>query len=163
VAPQNISESHETRSEKEQRSEHDCIFCRIAARAVDAKIVFEDNASMAFLDARPLFPGHCLLIPKAHYDTMADLPKDLLGRLFSNAQDLAAVVKSGMQAEGTFVAANNTVSQSVPHFHIHVVPRRRKDGLRGFFWPRHAYSSEDEMNAVRDILCSQMKHYMGNR
>jgi len=118
---------------------------------------------MAFLDARPLFPGHCLLIPKAHYDTMADLPKDLLGRLFSNAQDLAAVVKSGMQAEGTFVAANNTVSQSVPHFHIHVVPRRRKDGLRGFFWPRHAYSSEDEMNAVRDILCSQMKHYMGNR
>jgi histidine triad (HIT) family protein len=141
----------------------DCLFCRIAARRLDAKIVFEDDASLAFLDARPLFPGHCLLIPKAHYETIADLPKDTIAHLFSNVQDLASVVKNAMQAEGTFVAANNTVSQSVPHFHIHVVPRRRKDGLRGFFWPRHAYSSEDEMNAVRDVLRAEVKTQISNR
>ena len=143
--------------------ENDCVFCQIATGEKEAKVVFEDDASLAFLDARPLFPGHCLLIPKAHYETIADVPKHLIGTLFSNAQDLAAVVKSAMQAEGTFVAANNTVSQSVPHFHIHIVPRRRKDGLRGFFWPRHAYSSEDEMNAVRDILRAEVKAQIANR
>jgi histidine triad (HIT) family protein len=151
VAP---AKNHEPR---EQTRATDCVFCQIAARDVDAKIVFEDDVSMAFLDSRPLFPGHCLLISKTHYGTIAELPKDVVAHLFSNAQDLAAVVKSAMQAEGTFVAVNNTVSQSVPHFHIHVVPRRRKDGLRGFFWPRHAYSSEDEMIAVRDILCARMR------
>lgn len=134
-----------------------CVFCRIAGREADAKIVFEDDVSLAFLDSRPLFPGHCLLVSKDHYETIAELPKDLIGRLFSNAQYLAGAVKGAMQAEGTFVAVNNTVSQSVPHFHIHIVPRRRKDGLRGFFWPRHAYSSEDEMAAVRDVLSSWMK------
>ena len=139
--------------------EKDCVFCQIATGEKEAKIVFEDDVSLAFLDARPLSPGHCLLIPKAHYETIADLPKDLIGRLFSNAQDLAAVVKGAMQAEGTFVAVNNTVSQSVPHFHVHIVPRRRKDGLRGFFWPRHGYSSEEEMAAVRDVLSSpKWKH-----
>jgi histidine triad (HIT) family protein len=110
--------------------------------------VFEDNISVAFLDSRPLFPGHCLLIAKAHYETFADLPGNLIGPLFSNAQRLAAAVKNAMSAEGTFVAINNTVSQSVPHFHIHIVPRRRKDGLRGFFWPRNPYASEDEMARV---------------
>jgi histidine triad (HIT) family protein len=137
--------------------EPSCVFCQIAGREADAKIVFEDDVSLAFLDSRPLFPGHCLLISKDHYETIADLPNDLIGRLFSNAQYLAGAVKGAMQAEGTFVAVNNTVSQSVPHFHIHIVPRRRKDGLRGFFWPRHAYSSEDEMAAVRDVLSSWMK------
>jgi histidine triad (HIT) family protein len=141
----------------------DCVFCRIAARQDDAKIVFEDDVSMAFLDSRPLFPGHCLLISKTHYETIADLPKDLVGRLFSNTQDLAAVVKGAMQAEGTFVAVNNTVSQSVPHFHVHIVPRRRRDGLRGFFWPRHGYSSEEEMAAVRDVLSSWLKKSISNR
>jgi len=143
--------------------EKNCVFCQIATGEKEAKVVFEDGASLAFLDARPLFPGHCLLVPKAHYETIADVPKHLIGTLFSNAQDLAAVVKSAMQAEGTFVAANNTVSQSVPHFHIHIVPRRRKDGLRGFFWPRHAYSSVDEMNAVRDILRTEVKAQIPNR
>jgi len=141
----------------------DCAFCQIAARQDDAKIVFEDDVSMAFLDSRPLFPGHCLLISKTHYETIADIPKDLIGRLFSNTQDLAAVVKGAMQAEGTFVAVNNTVSQSVPHFHVHIVPRRRRDGLRGFFWPRHGYSSEEEMAAVRDVLSSWWKKSIGNR
>ena len=146
MAPQKIHELH--------GQEKDCVFCRIAARETEAKIVFEDDVSLAFLDARPLFPGHSLLITKTHYETIDVIPKDLIGALFSNAQDLAAAVKGAMQAEGTFVAVNNTVSQSVPHFHVHIVPRRRKDGLRGFFWPRHAYSGEDEMIAVRDVLLS---------
>jgi histidine triad (HIT) family protein len=143
--------------------EKHCLFCRIASGEEDAKIVFEDDVSMAFLDSRPLFPGHCLLISKGHYETIADLPKDLIGRLFSNAQDLAAAVKGAMEAEGTFVAANNTVSQSVPHFHIHIVPRRRRDGLRGFFWPRHGYSSEDEMVAVRDVVSSWVRKSIPNQ
>jgi len=138
--------------EKSGDSEKPCTFCRIAASDVDAKIVFEDGVSIAFLDSRPLFPGHCLLITKAHYETFANLPRELIGPLFSNAQDLAIAVKTAMKAEGTFVAINSTVSQSVPHFHIHVVPRRKKDGLRGFFWPRRPYSGEDEMNAVRDAV-----------
>jgi histidine triad (HIT) family protein len=142
--------------------ETDCLFCRVAAGRADAQIVFEDDVSIALLDARPLFPGHCLLISKAHHETLSDLPKELIARLFSNAQDLAAAVKGAMQAEGTFVAVNNTVSQSVPHFHIHIVPRRRKDGLRGFFWPRHAYSSEDEMIAVRNVLSSWVEKSIRN-
>lgn len=147
----------EQKTDAATERETGCVFCRIAGREAGAKIVFEDDVSLAFLDSRPLFPGHCLLISKDHYETIADLPNDLIGRLFSNAQYLAGAVKGAMQAEGTFVAVNNTVSQSVPHFHIHIVPRRRKDGLRGFFWPRHAYSSEDEMAAVRDVLSSWMK------
>lgn len=112
---------------------------------------------MAFLDSRPLFPGHCLLVPKDHYKTLDDLPPELLGPLFSNAQRLAAEVRKAMNAEGTFVAMNNVVSQSVPHFHIHIVPRRNKDGLKGFFWPRRKYESEQEQNAVRDALRLQLK------
>jgi len=137
--------------------EDECVFCRIVSGNVDAQIVFEDKFSLAFLDSRPLFPGHCLLIAKAHYETFADIPSELIGPLFSIAQRLSAAVKKAMNAEGTFVAMNNTVSQSVPHFHIHVVPRRRKDGLRGFFWPRHPYASEDEMARVREAVRSELK------
>ena len=118
---------------------------------------------MAFLDSRPLFPGHCLLVPKDHYETLDDLPHELLGPLFSNAQRLAAVVRNAMNAEGTFVAMNNVVSQSVPHFHIHIVPRRKKDGLKGFFWPRRKYESEEEQNAVRDALRLQLKKEKAKR
>jgi histidine triad (HIT) family protein len=134
-----------------------CVFCRIASRELAAQIVFEDELSVAFLDSRPLFPGHCLLIPKAHYETLADIPSDLIGPLFSNVQRLATAVQNAMSAEGTFIGINNTVSQSVPHFHIHVVPRRRKDGLRGFFWPRHPYASEDAMAEVRRKIAAQLK------
>jgi histidine triad (HIT) family protein len=112
-----------------------CTFCRIVAGDLAAATVFEDEISLAFLDHRPLFPGHCLLIPKSHYDTLADLPQHLTGPLFGNARLLAGAVEQAMQAEGSFVAINNRVSQSVPHLHIHLVPRRKKDGLRGFFWP----------------------------
>src|SRR5687768_1348397 len=94
---------------------------------------------MAFLDHRPLFEGHCLLIPRTHCETFADLAVELVGPLFEKARLLSMAIEQGLGADGTFLAMNNRVSQSVPHFHIHIVPRRRKDGLRGFFWPRQKY------------------------
>jgi histidine triad (HIT) family protein len=110
--------------------------------------VLEDALTLAFLDHRPLFPGHCLLVPRAHHETLVDLPAELVAPLFANARRLAAALERGLGAEGSFVALNNRVSQSVAHLHVHVVPRRRKDGLRGFFWPRHAYQSEAQMREV---------------
>lgn len=130
----------------------DCLFCRIVAGESAAATVFEDELTLAFLDHRPLFPGHCLLIPKAHYETLADLPEDLGGPLFANARLVAAAVEQAMGSEGSFVAINNRVSQSVPHLHIHIVPRRKKDGLRGFFWPRQKYESAAEMERVRQSV-----------
>jgi histidine triad (HIT) family protein len=132
--------------------EYGCLFCRIVAGEVAAAAVFEDELTLAFLDHRPLFPGHCLLIPKTHYETLADLPEDLIGPLFGNARLLAGAVEQGMGSDGSFVAINNRVSQSVAHLHIHIVPRRKKDGLRGFFWPRQKYESAAEMERVRDTL-----------
>lgn len=117
----------------------DCAFCTIVAGEAEAEVVFEDEASVAFLDNRPLFPGHSLLVPRDHREAIWDLPDDLLTALFANARSLAVAVREAMDAQGAFVAANNVVSQSVPHFHVHVVPRNRKDGLRGFFWPRRKY------------------------
>jgi histidine triad (HIT) family protein len=132
-----------------------CQFCRIVSGEVSAKIVFEDQISLAFLDYRPLFPGHCLLVTKQHYATLLELPSDIVGPLFLNAQKLAAAVRRAMQAEGTFVAMNNIVSQSVPHFHVHIVPRRRGDGLRGFFWPRHKLTDE-ELQAVQNAIVNAL-------
>ena len=132
--------------------EQGCLFCRIVAGEVAAAMVLEDELTLAFLDHRPLFPGHCLLIPKTHYETLTDLPEDLIGPLFGNARLLAGAVEQAMENDGSFVAINNRVSQSVAHLHIHVVPRRKKDGLRGFFWPRHKYESAVEMERVRDTL-----------
>ena len=129
-----------------------CAFCGIVSGSVAAPIVFEDDTSLAFLDHRPVFPGHCLLIPKTHFETLADLPAELVGPFFHNAQKMARAVEQTLGAEGTFVAINNRVSQSVPHLHVHVVPRRRKDGLRGFFWPRQAYKDPDEMENIRKNL-----------
>ncbi len=126
-----------------------CPFCEVAAGG-GSEAVFEDGISVAFLDHRPLFPGHTLLAPKAHYETLPDLPPELVGPLFLNAQMLTRAVVEAMGAEGSFVAVNNRVSQSVPHLHIHVVPRRPKDGLKGFFWPRGKYAGPAEMEAVRD-------------
>jgi histidine triad (HIT) family protein len=119
-----------------------CAFCEIARGGVERHVVLEDECSLAFLDHRPLFPGHALLMPRAHYETLLDLPEDLIGPLFGNAKLLARAMEEGLEAEGSFVAVNNRVSQSVHHLHVHVVPRRRKDGLRGFFWPRHPYRDE---------------------
>jgi histidine triad (HIT) family protein len=125
-----------------------CVFCRIANGAERSHVVFEDEISLAFLDARPLFPGHSLLIPREHIETLADLPAEITGRFFENAKRVATAVESSLEAQGTFVAINNKVSQSVPHLHVHIVPRRKGDGLRGFFWPRSKYKSEEEMAEV---------------
>ena len=129
-----------------------CLFCQIASGEIPASMVFEQPGCLAFLDHRPLFPGHCLLIPKSHIETLADLPPPEIGPLFGNAQRLARAMEEGLGAEGSFVAVNNRVSQSVPHLHIHVVPRKKKDGLKGFFWPRGKYASEEETEAVRAKL-----------
>ena len=122
-----------------------CVFCGIVANPEKAHTVFEDDSALAFLDHRPLFPGHTLLVPRAHHETLADLPADAVGPLFRAARLLSRAVVEAMDAEGSFVAINNTVSQSVPHLHVHVVPRRKGDGLRGFFWPRQSYSGPDAM------------------
>jgi histidine triad (HIT) family protein len=122
----------------------DCAFCAIASGEADAHVVFEDSDTLAFLDNRPLFPGHSLLIPRKHLETIWNLPDDLLATLFENARLLSQAVRDAMGAQGAFVAANNVVSQSVPHFHVHLVPRNRKDGLRGFFWPRTKYESDEQ-------------------
>jgi histidine triad (HIT) family protein len=128
--------------------EDSCAFCKILLAKSDCHRVFEDEHTLAFLDYRPLFPGHCLLIPKTHLETIADLPDVLIAPLFSNARLLAGAIQQAMEAEGTFIAVNNSVSQSVPHFHVHIVPRRKGDGLKGFFWPRTKYKDTEEMVAV---------------
>lgn len=135
----------------------DCLFCRIVSGEVAATIVYEDDLSLAFLDHRPLFPGHTLLVPREHVETLGDLPKKIVGPYFEAAQLLSRAVESAMDAEGTFVAMNNRVSQSVPHLHVHVVPRRKKDGLKGFFWPRTKYKADEEMEEVKKKITAALK------
>jgi histidine triad (HIT) family protein len=131
----------------------DCAFCRIAAGEEDAgSVVLDEPHAVAFLDHRPLFPGHCLLIPRTHYETLADLPRDEVEPFFSTVQLLSRAIPEAMGKPGSFVAMNNVVSQSVPHLHVHVVPRKPKDGLRGFFWPRQKYESEQQMTEVREAI-----------
>jgi len=131
--------------------DENCAFCKIV-RNDEGLRVFEDEHTIAFLDHRPLFPGHCLLIPRSHFETIQDLPDSLLAPLFANVRMLSAAVELGIRAEGTFIASNNRVSQSVPHFHVHIVPRRKGDGLKGFFWPRRKYKSAEETSAVLSAL-----------
>ena len=134
----------------------DCAFCAIATGDVEAEIVRADDATIAFLDHRPLFPGHVLLIPREHHETIEDLPPALVEPLFANARTLAGAVRRAIGSEGTFVALNNRVSQSVPHLHVHIVPRNRKDGLRGFFWPRNPYEDEAHMAAVAAAIRKEL-------
>ena len=122
-----------------------CTFCAIVRGEVPAATVFEAEHTLAFLDRRPLFPGHVLLVPRAHHETLADLPPDLLAPLFGAAQVVERAIEQGLGADGVFVAINNRVSQSVPHLHVHLVPRHEKDGLKGFVWPRQRYADENEM------------------
>jgi histidine triad (HIT) family protein len=133
----------------------DCIFCRIIAGEQAAARVFEDELTLAFLDHTPLFPGHVLLVPKAHIETFVELPHDRIAPFFSNGQRIVRAIEQAMDADGSFVAMNNKVSQSVPHLHLHLVPRKRKDGLRGFFWPRQKYGSEEAKSEIaqRIALC----------
>mgnify|MGYP006328378245 FL=1 len=134
----------------------DCLFCRIVSGELSAIVVYEDKNSVAFLDHRPLFHGHTLLVPREHVETLGELSTPLVGPFFEAAQLLARAVESALDAEGTFVAMNNRVSQSVPHLHVHVVPRRRKDGLKGFFWPRTKYKDEEEMKAVQKKIVAAL-------
>jgi histidine triad (HIT) family protein len=119
---------------------------------MNAEIVWDDEACVGFLDHRPLFPGHVLLIPRGHYETLADLPADMVPPLFKGAQSLQRAIENGLHADGTFMAINNRVSQSVPHLHLHIVPRRKKDGLKGFFWPRNPYRDDAQMKEVADAI-----------
>ncbi len=135
----------------------DCLFCRIVSGELPATIVYEDENSVAFLDHRPLFHGHTLLVPREHFETLGDVTPSLIDPYFKAAQLLSRVVESAMDAEGTFVAMNNRVSQSVPHLHVHIVPRRRKDGLKGFFWPRTKYESDDQMKEVQRKIRDALK------
>jgi histidine triad (HIT) family protein len=134
-----------------------CLFSRIVSRELPAAVVYEDENAVAFLDHRPLFHGHTLLVPREHVETLGDLPTTLVGPYFEAAQLLTRAVQSALDAEGTFVAMNNRVSQSVPHLHVHVVPRRRKDGLKGFFWPRTKYKDEEEIKAVQRKIVAALK------
>lgn len=130
----------------------DCVFCKIASGTLAAHIVYEDPDIVAFLDSYPLFPGHVLLCPREHYMTLNDLPVELVSTIFLKTQLMTKAVEAALDAEGTFVAINNRVSQTVPHLHIHVVPRRRRDGLKGFFWPRHNYVDDLARSTVRSAI-----------
>lgn len=123
----------------------DCIFCAIAAGSVAAEIVLESEHIVAFLDTRPVFKGHVLLVPRTHVATLPDLPDDLALPFVAAGRRLATAMVAGLGAQGSFVCANNVVSQSVPHLHLHVIPRTKGDGLRGFLWPRIPYDSPQEM------------------
>jgi histidine triad (HIT) family protein len=125
-------------------SEAGCVFCAIVAGERAADFVLRDDDVVAFLDVKPLFKGHVLVVPRAHVETLPDLPAAGLAPLFGAVQRVARAVETALDAHGSFVALNNKVSQSVPHLHVHVVPRRRKDGLRGFFWPREPYAGDAE-------------------
>ncbi|MFG1776102.1 HIT family protein [Micromonospora sp. NPDC049048] len=121
-----------------------CVFCGIVAGEVAAFRVADEPDGVAFLDTRPVFKGHVLVVPRTHLITLADLPAEALAGYFGLVRRLAVAVEAGLGAGGTFVAMNNRVSQSVPHLHTHVVPRTKGDGLRGFFWPRTRYADDTD-------------------
>ena len=129
-----------------------CVFCKIIRGEIAAEKVYEDESCVVFLDSGPLFAGHCLVCPRQHIETLMDVPPEMLQPLFTNAQLVARAVETGLGAEGSFVAINNKVSQSVPHLHVHVIPRRRKDGMKGFFWPRRPYRDQVEMRETAEAL-----------
>ncbi len=133
-----------------------CLFCSIIDGVVEAAIVASSPHAIAFLDVAPLFKGHVLVVPRAHHETLVDLPTEQIGPLFAFVQEMAAAVRDGLGAQGTFVANNNVVSQSVPHLHIHVVPRTKGDGLKGFFWPRTRYAdAADAADHARRIAAAR--------
>ena len=134
-----------------------CTFCSIVAGDLPAHVVLDDDVALGFLDVRPVFHGHVLVVPRPHVELLTDLPTGQLGPLFERVQRVAAAVPVALGAQGTFVAMNNKVSQSVPHLHVHVVPRTKGDGLKGFFWPRTKYASDDEAAAVAALVRSELE------
>jgi histidine triad (HIT) family protein len=139
----------------------DCAFCAIVAGTLPAFVVLDDEVALAFLDVKPLFPGHTLVVPRKHHETLSDLPTEQVGPFFERVQLVARAVQEAMASTGSYVAMNNVVSQSVPHLHVHVVPRNRKDGLRGFFWPRTRYPDESEAEEVAAKLRSSLEAASG--
>ena len=135
-------------------TEPTCVFCRIVAGDEPAHEVLRDDVAVAFLDQRPLFPGHVLVVPRPHHVTLPDLPVADVAPLFERVRSLAVAVRDATGAEGTFVALNNQVSQSVPHLHVHVVPRTKGDGLRGFFWPRTRYDDDGHAASVAAAIAA---------
>jgi histidine triad (HIT) family protein len=129
-----------------------CLFCSIIAGEIPADFVLDTPVVVAFLDHRPLFPGHTLVVPRAHFETLRDLDGPTRDELFAQVQRVAAAVQDATGSAGSFVAMNNVVSQSVPHAHVHAVPRNRKDGLRGFFWPRTRYADATEAASVAESI-----------
>lgn len=129
-----------------------CTFCDIVSGRLEAAVVFEDEVSLGFLDRRPLFPGHVLLVPREHHVTLMDLPAELVGPLFLGAQQIARALELGLGAEGVFMGNNNRISQSVHHLHLHIVPRHKGDGLKGFFWPRRTYDSAAAMEETAERI-----------
>jgi histidine triad (HIT) family protein len=132
----------------------DCLFCRIIAGEAEAQVVASSEIAVSFLDHRPVFKGHTLVVPRAHVVTLNDLTAERVGPYFLEVQRITAAVVAGVEADGSFVAMNNVVSQSVPHLHTHVVPRRRKDGLRGFFWPRTKYADGEAAEYAARIVAA---------
>ncbi|GMU53118.1 MAG: hydrolase [Candidatus Xenobia bacterium] len=134
-----------------------CVFCDIVAGRLAAREVYRDSGLVAFLDHRPLFPGHVLVVPSEHHETLSDLPPEKLPDLFGLVRRLSQVVPTALSAQGSFVALNNKVSQSVPHLHVHVVPRSKGDGMKGFFWPRQPYRDEAHMVEVAERIAAALK------
>jgi histidine triad (HIT) family protein len=126
----------------------DCIFCKIANGDIKADVIDEDEDTVTFLDASPVFPGHLLIVPRRHFETLADLPDSLLAPVFLQARRATQAVVAGLGAEGSFMAVNNKISQTVPHLHVHVIPRRKGDGMKGFFWPRLNYTDDSHRQEV---------------
>ena len=145
----------------EVTTEPGCTFCRIAAGDAPAHVVLDTDLTLGFLDVRPLFPGHTLLVPRVHHETLTDLPAALVEPLFADARRLASAMVDALGAQGSFVAVNNRVSQSVPHLHVHVVPRTKGDGLRGFFWPRTRYDDDAHAAAVAASLRDAVEETAG--
>jgi histidine triad (HIT) family protein len=134
-----------------------CIFCAIVARQAPAHFVLEEPAIVAFLDARPLFHGHVLVVPRTHVATVAEAPPGMVGALFETAKRVSAAFAPALGAEGTFLAMNDRISQSVPHVHAHVVPRRKGDGLKGFFWPRQPYENDEQAAAIAARIADALR------
>jgi histidine triad (HIT) family protein len=134
----------------------ECVFCAIVAGSTPGFVVLDTPQAVGFLDARPVFKGHLLVVPREHVDTLTELPGEAIGGFFGQVQRAARAVESGLGAGGTFVAINNRVSQSVPHLHVHVIPRTKGDGLRGFLWPRHRYASDAEAISYRDRIAAAL-------
>lgn len=139
VAMGTLSTNHRRLGRAKLTAAMACVFCSIVKGDVPANVVLDDGVCLAFLDTKPVFFGHVLVVPRAHVVTLPELAPDRVGPLFARVQLLAAALPKAMEAEGSFVALNNVVSQSVPHLHVHVVPRKKGDGLKGFFWPRRKY------------------------